>query len=692
MSDEINIALDEGYWDALRRRGVSLPPVHLDFGRIPWKEILHPRGRGGRFRDKPDVPKPQVARLVNPVGKRDRGTWAPGMTLSDSFRRMGTKIPERVLPKIDYKGIEPKLAKKIKTAETVEGLALAMGEHYPHTDFDFDGLDVETMRELMAQYSRLSKDFPEVNEAIVYVGAGQNPENTAHSETWLGEDSTWAYAGKSPMGSTLMLHPYFFGAEYADLQASLDENVRSGWHPEGADTPSSILTHEFGHHVDWWIEKAAAAWGGKKPPPYLPDSPAMMGWDGSTPVLYDPAASGRVDLLREEFRRALHQNLQVGGISDYAKTNPFEAFAETFATMYHGSGDALPTQQLASFLALVGSDSKKWDFTKREAESLTAEGIAKIEARRASLGMPPYGRYHLQTEPKVEVAEKQRIVTGDLRSKLDHGDVEAAAKVFGEFLDNWPILNEPGLGLAEVMSGMSSEDSRSPGTAFTGPNPRVRLHHDPLLGEIAKAQGFDALPQVVPEEEMDAVVGVPMTVRLGAYTISTPDLWRGVSDQEGMDFSEQFRSGDYYPGKGTYGNGIYATEEPNEASGYGTSVSHLTFTPDARVADYYVISKLMKAPEILAAIDRVEERLHDAHTNKHTMSTDEYMGKSEAAEVLSRDWGRFAAALGYDAMKVSGASVHEEAYYVILNRGAVIVSDKTWSQSEIFDYVEGMEA
>jgi hypothetical protein len=164
---------------------------------------------------------------------------------------------------------------------------------------------------------------------------------------------------------------------------------------------------------------------------------------------------------------------------------------------------------------------------------------------------------------------------------------------------------------------------------------------DPLLGQIYKANGFDALPQVVPGAEID---------RLAA--LGQPILYRGVRGddaEEALSYLDQFRGGDYFPGVGTSGNGTYTSTKFDTALNYARSdsnhVMRMVLDPGARIIN--------------------REDLFDEMREAHFVG-----GLKGSAAKLLIDQGRFAAARGYDAIRFG---VGDEEYYIVLNRGKVIV-------------------
>lgn len=175
---------------------------------------------------------------------------------------------------------------------------------------------------------------------------------------------------------------------------------------------------------------------------------------------------------------------------------------------------------------------------------------------------------------------------------------------------------------------------------------------DDALAEIWRANGFDGLPRVVNRQEMDDAVASGWT-----------ELFRGVgkTQEEGTSFSDQFRTGDPYPGLGGFGNGIYAMPDwrRQATAGYGKSTMRMALHPQA---------KTVEADDIIA------EMRGQGYTDFGAGP-----GDPDHVRVLS-DVGRYASAAGYDAVAIRqlqsdmtrGGSVVE---WLILNRTALAVQD-----------------
>jgi GNAT superfamily N-acetyltransferase len=174
----------------------------------------------------------------------------------------------------------------------------------------------------------------------------------------------------------------------------------------------------------------------------------------------------------------------------------------------------------------------------------------------------------------------------------------------------------------------------------------ARNDGDPWLKQIYKVLGYDALPDVIDSDDFDALIARG----------SIP-LYRGLYGG-GLDIAaliDDFRYGNYYAGKGIHGNGTYLGTDHRTALAYGglggaNNVFRLVISPNARVIDQEELHREYLAFTRSGAFDALSPDVQD----------------------LLLDEGRFAAALGYDAIRVPGAAGDSD-YYVVLNRGVIIV-------------------
>ncbi len=179
---------------------------------------------------------------------------------------------------------------------------------------------------------------------------------------------------------------------------------------------------------------------------------------------------------------------------------------------------------------------------------------------------------------------------------------------------------------------------------------------DSLLSSLYEYLGYDAMPTVLNDDEFEALA----RDNLVHYRGFGPYRWPGgeLSPAQLMDF---FRFGRYYPGYGVYGNGTYSATDMMVAISYAgrrsaDGVLRLLISPTAKIARY---------DEVAIAY----REWHDSITPEQR--------RTKAYSLLS-DFGRWCAAMGYDAIRVidiesKGKAPGVDDYMVVLNRGTVTV-------------------
>lgn len=179
---------------------------------------------------------------------------------------------------------------------------------------------------------------------------------------------------------------------------------------------------------------------------------------------------------------------------------------------------------------------------------------------------------------------------------------------------------------------------------------------DAGLRAIAKEQGFGK-PVTVSDDEFDR-----MTKEQGLDV-----LYRGVKGNEdesvsAADINAQYRNGEYQPGYGIFGNGYYAYGEADKADaehyadGTHGSLARYALAKDAKVVEYTDVKQ--------AWDQNINQKWDTVADSTYTMA---------------RDPGRYAALMGYDAIRISagsniGGRTMEKTQYVILNRGATVAA------------------
>jgi hypothetical protein len=217
-------------------------------------------------------------------------------------------------------------------------------------------------------------------------------------------------------------------------------------------------------------------------------------------------------------------------------------------------------------------------------------------------------------------------------------------------------VRAPGFDSADAVKSTVEALPASYRSGYVGKRSGGDYEGDPFLRELNKIQGYDGLPHVVDDDVLSEYVNAgEIELYRGMYTptrAASRDLnvTEVVYDTEdGRAFSDHYRDGDFFAGLGVYGNGTYSAYGEGArttASGYasGGEMVRMTLKADARVIEYDDLLRLQNEPA--------------------------FIGQFDAGELANMgDAGRFATALGYDAIDVS-----QRGYMVVLNRTATRVS------------------
>ena len=194
-----------------------------------------------------------------------------------------------------------------------------------------------------------------------------------------------------------------------------------------------------------------------------------------------------------------------------------------------------------------------------------------------------------------------------------------------------------------------------------------------LLGRIYEARGFNRKPDVV---ESETILRSRRDTLKESGDSESLVMYRGLTEASyAAQFKGEGKTGDrHYPGLGVYGNGSYAAA-PRAArtasqrmaakeKALRTAISYTgTKAKDTEGwSDKVVAIALKSEAKVLRAADQDPLRSM-AKVNRDA---------SAIAGFDVRDTGVAAAILGYDAYEVSVSK--SQAYWVILNRGATVVS------------------
>lgn len=180
--------------------------------------------------------------------------------------------------------------------------------------------------------------------------------------------------------------------------------------------------------------------------------------------------------------------------------------------------------------------------------------------------------------------------------------------------------------------------------------------------------GYSSLPKVVDEDTFNKL------------SEEKSVLYRGIGDRNGKtgaDFANEFRYGKFFNGQGFQGNGTYTTTDLKTAWGYAyewgngaqeeenIGLLKMFLDDSTKIIDYDYLCELAKAYknddiEYLVKIFEDEDK--------------------PQTYLMDYDLGNLAEVAGYDAIHYYDTDAN---FYIILNRGKVIVSDKNVDTSKM---------
>lgn len=161
------------------------------------------------------------------------------------------------------------------------------------------------------------------------------------------------------------------------------------------------------------------------------------------------------------------------------------------------------------------------------------------------------------------------------------------------------------------------------------------------LLELIKLAGIEGPGDVIPASEFDQLDWVKMYRGMDADTTK-------IAQQYG----EAWRTGDYYPCLGIFGNGAYFSNDVAKAETYAGSrgvIVRTALRPNARVINF----------------DDLEQQVRRLAVERD----------DDVSWMYVQDPSKYAIARGYDVIHVPSHSYGSDQYYVILNRSAVVTAD-----------------
>lgn len=188
--------------------------------------------------------------------------------------------------------------------------SLWMQQQYPWVNLNAE-IPMNALNDSIKEWHTLAHQYPQVARNIHTIAS----TNTRPDLRYYKNNDWVAYASHD--GMIVLNDHYYLDYDWTHktYQPSLGEfTVRD------SNRATETMTHEFGHHVKFWLERENSA--------YLP--------------AVRPDGVGDVRLTLENFLRS---NRPTNGLSEYSRTNMDEAFAEGFTAIRH-----VPKEQWTPFV------------------------------------------------------------------------------------------------------------------------------------------------------------------------------------------------------------------------------------------------------------------------------------------------------------------------------------------------------
>jgi len=312
------------------------------WGSLPKQETIFGGGGPGKTPSSPPTPKavPKASRVQPTPTVDPRRVITPDNITPDDI----PSIPDvdtfmeprmaRVTPGVlKLKDLNPDTIKAggypAKNFSDKKDVQTFLNTAFPGKEIDLgDRMSVAMMNEFAREIDQLAAHYPAPFKDLSYISFTRPLDLNVGGEY-------------IPLHRGITVKSFASHKEYSELWGFSDLPDWSGYgfHPFGtSQTPAHILTHEFGHHVDFWLRKQVDK-------AYLPFKSDVT---GRGIVAYD------WELFRQSISRS-------PSLSKYAVSKDAEMTAEAFSAMKWGRGAKTAYQQrLEAFLSLIG-DMNNWE-------------------------------------------------------------------------------------------------------------------------------------------------------------------------------------------------------------------------------------------------------------------------------------------------------------------------------------------
>ena len=279
--------------------------------------------------------------LQDVVGHSHDSVWGDSIyerSLKDTLEaasKAPTPVEEKPQPEPEpvqeVKPVEPSPVDSVSTdlppKKYLEALGQAMQDKYPDTVFSLAGADPVAMERTMRQLDTLMSKYPEVAKSVPYVGTGGQLPADLKAKGFHGVTGRTFAAVERVGGASVAESPLFFNKKFYSDAKTMEEKIAHlgevGWFTPAANEGliEYIVTHEFGHIIDNYISIEGSL-------------KSFMGFINSD------KSEGEVSSILGAFK---YRNRDTGRtISQYAKTNTAEQWAEGFASLYFTPKDEQP--------------------------------------------------------------------------------------------------------------------------------------------------------------------------------------------------------------------------------------------------------------------------------------------------------------------------------------------------------------
>ena len=228
----------------------------------------------------------------------------------------------------------------IDDAKTLKELELWGKKKYKNIEFDFEDLHIDAVKPSLKEFDRLASQYPEVASKLKYIGGYKNHPLSKNYKMFNAE-----YAHASRDGARIGLNPKYY-SKPREYEVSLRSDANAGWLQRHGGRIQDVMTHEFGHLVDYWIRNTT--------------------WDRPYASYLEYTSATGIGNVGDTLEKFVRMNKANKSLSRYAMTDPGEAWAEGFAFMQLGPKSTWPiyVQRQHKFLEYLGNDSSKWTQVK----------------------------------------------------------------------------------------------------------------------------------------------------------------------------------------------------------------------------------------------------------------------------------------------------------------------------------------